>query len=90
MLGGGQEAMEVTTTTTKADNLVFEEEIGRSKDTLVPSIAWPFILTKRGTYLHICHSLACVNDDPLPYSYSRGGEDGDVRVHTFDPFEFET
>jgi len=80
VLGGGQEAMEVTTTSTKVGkfdarffHLVFEEEFGRIKGHFGP-----------------INSLAF---HPTGKSYSSGGEDGFVRVHEFDQsyldFEFE-
>ncbi|CAI8038839.1 Eukaryotic translation initiation factor 3 subunit I [Geodia barretti] len=78
VLGGGQEAREVTTTTTKAGkfdarfyHLIYEEEIGRVKGHFGPINSLKF--------------------HPDGKSYSSGGEDGYVRVHTFDSsyFEFE-
>lgn len=80
VLGGGQEAMEVTTTSTRIGkfdarffHMVFEEEIGRVKGHFGP-----------------INSLAFHPDGK---SYSSGGEDGYVRSHVFDKsyydFEFE-
>ncbi|CAG5118098.1 unnamed protein product, partial [Candidula unifasciata] len=71
VLGGGQEAMQVTTTSTRVGkfdarffHLVFEEEFGRVKGHFGP-----------------INSLAFHPDGK---SYSSGGEDGYVRVHNFD------
>lgn len=80
VLGGGQEAMEVTTTSTKTGkfdarffHMIFEEEIGRVKGHFGP-----------------INSIAFHPDGE---SYSSGGEDGYVRNHVFDKsyydFEFE-
>ncbi|XP_043938455.1 eukaryotic translation initiation factor 3 subunit I [Protopterus annectens] len=78
VLGGGQEAMDVTTTSTRIGkfearffHLAFEEEFGRVKGHFGP-----------------INSLAFHPDGK---SYSSGGEDGYVRIHYFDPqyFEFE-
>lgn len=80
VVGGGQEAMDVTTTSTRAGkfdarffHLVFEEEFGRVKDHFGP--------------------INSVAFHPDGKSYSSGGEDGYVRIHTFDPpyfdFQFE-
>ncbi|XP_002167671.1 eukaryotic translation initiation factor 3 subunit I isoform X1 [Hydra vulgaris] len=80
VLGGGQEAMEVTTTSTRIGkfdarffHMIFEEEIGRVKGHFGP-----------------INSLAF---HPNGKSYSSGGEDGYVRSHVFDKsyyeFEFE-
>jgi translation initiation factor 3 subunit I len=80
VVGGGQEAMEVTTTTTKAGkfeakffHIIYEEEIGRVKGHFGPINSLKF--------------------HPDGKSFSSGGEDGYVRVHYFDSsyfdFEFE-
>lgn len=76
VLGGGQEAMEVTTTSTRVGkfdarfyHLIFEEEFGRVKGHFGP-----------------INSLAFHPDGK---SYSSGGEDGYVRVHYFDPEYFD-
>lgn len=80
VLGGGQEAMDVTTTSTRVGkfdarffHLVFEEEFARVKDHFGP--------------------INSVAFHPDGKSYSSGGEDGYVRVHVFDPpyfdFDFE-
>jgi len=75
-LGGGQEARDVTMTSTKAGkfdarffHFVFEEEFGRVKDHFGP-----------------INSIAF---HPDGNSYSSGGEDGYVRVHYFDPSYFD-
>ncbi|KAJ6654309.1 hypothetical protein lerEdw1_007231 [Lerista edwardsae] len=78
VLGGGQEAMDVTTTSTRIGkfearffHLGFEEEFGRVKGHFGP--------------------INSVAFHPDGKSYSSGGEDGYVRIHYFDPqyFEFE-
>ncbi|XP_014287836.1 eukaryotic translation initiation factor 3 subunit I [Halyomorpha halys] len=76
VLGGGQEASVVTTTSTRVGkfdarfyHMVFEEEFGRVKGHFGP-----------------INSLAF---HPDGRSYASGGEDGYVRVHYFDPSYFE-
>jgi len=71
VLGGGQEAMEVTTTSTRAGkfearfyHLIFEEEFARVKGHFGP--------------------INSVAFHPNGLSYASGGEDGYVRLHTFD------
>lgn len=76
LLGGGQEARDVTTTSTKQGkfdarfyHLIFEEEFGRVKDHFGP--------------------INSVAFHPDGKSYASGGEDGYVRVHYFDSAYFE-
>lgn len=80
VLGGGQEAMDVTTTSTRIGkfdarfyHMIFEEEFGRIKGHFGPINSLTFHPDGKG--------------------YSSGGEDGYVRVHQFDQqyfdFEFE-
>jgi len=71
VVGGGQEAMQVTTTSTRVGkfdarffHLIFEEEFGRIKGHFGP--------------------INSVAFHPDGKSYSSGGEDGYVRVHYFD------
>ena len=76
ILGGGQAAMDVTTTSARQGKFearfyhkVFEEEVGRVRGHFGP--------------------LNYVAIDPTGKSYCSGGEDGYVRVHHFDPPYFE-
>jgi len=76
VLGGGQDAMDVTTTSTKIGkfdarffHLVFEEEFGRVKGHFGP--------------------INSVQFHPDGKGYASGGEDGYVRVHQFDDAYFE-
>ncbi|XP_030268154.1 eukaryotic translation initiation factor 3 subunit I isoform X2 [Sparus aurata] len=78
VMGGGQEAMEVTTTSTRIGKFearffhaAYEEEFGRVKGHFGP--------------------INCVAFHPDGKSYSSGGEDGYTRIHYFDPqyFDFE-
>jgi translation initiation factor 3 subunit I len=80
VMGGGQEAMDVTTTSTRIGkfdarfyHMVFEEEFGRIKGHFGP--------------------INSVAFHPDGKGYSSGGEDGYIRVHQFDSqyfnFEFE-
>merc|ERR1712061_841532 len=71
VLGAGQEAMDVTTTSTRIGkfdakfyHLVFEEEFGRIKGHFGP--------------------INSVMFHPDGKGYASGGEDGYVRVHQFD------
>lgn len=76
ILGGGQAAMDVTTTNTRQGKFearfyhkVFEEEIGRVRGHFGP--------------------LNTVAADPTGKGYASGGEDGYVRVHQFDKAYFD-
>jgi len=78
LLGGGQDAMSVTTTSAKVGkfeatfyHMIYEEEIGRVKGHFGPINTLAFHPSGRG--------------------YASGGEDGYIRLHDFDPsyFEFE-
>ncbi|KAF8500536.1 WD40 repeat-like protein [Gautieria morchelliformis] len=76
LLGGGQEAMNVTTTSlrqgkfeTRFWHKVFEEEVGRVKGHFGP--------------------INTIAVHPSGKSYASGGEDGFVRVHNFDETYFK-
>lgn len=76
ILGGGQAAMDVTTTSTRQGKFearfyhkIFEEEIGRVRGHFGP--------------------LNTVAADPQGRGYASGGEDGYVRVHQFDKGYFD-
>ena len=76
ILGGGQAAMDVTTTSARQGKFearfyhkIFEEEIGRVRGHFGP--------------------LNYVAVDPTGKGYCSGGEDGYVRVHHFDPPYFD-
>jgi translation initiation factor 3 subunit I len=76
ILGGGQAAMDVTTTSARQGKFearffhkIFEEEIGRVRGHFGP--------------------LNYVAVDPQGKSYASGGEDGYVRLHHFDRGYFD-
>ena len=76
MLGGGQEAMHVTTTATKTGKFevrfydaVFEQEVGRVKGHFGP--------------------INTVAYHPQGTGFASGAEDGYVRLHSFDPNYYE-
>lgn len=76
ILGGGQEARDVTTTSSKEGKFearffhkIFQDEIGRVKGHFGP--------------------LNCIAVHPKGTGYASGGEDGYVRVHNFDKSYFE-
>jgi translation initiation factor 3 subunit I len=76
ILGGGQEASQVTTTSARAGKFevrffhkIYEEEIGRVKGHFGP--------------------INTVAFHPKGDSFSSGGEDGYIRIHYFDPDYFE-
>ena len=76
ILGGGQAAMDVTTTSSRQGKFearfyhrIFEDEIGRVKGHFGP--------------------LNTIAVDPQGRGYASGGEDGYVRVHHFDKGYFD-
>lgn len=76
ILGGGQAAMDVTTTSARQGKFearfyhkIFEDEIGRVRGHFGP--------------------LNTVAADPQGKGYASGGEDGYVRVHQFDKGYFD-
>jgi len=101
LLGGGQEAMSVTTTSLRQGKFearfwhrIFEEEVGRVKGHFGPL----------NTYANLCHSCrrpfsnvrfpfpldwTRIAVHPAGTAYASGGEDGFVRVHHFDESYFK-
>jgi translation initiation factor 3 subunit I len=76
ILGGGQAAMDVTTTSARQGKFearfyhkIFEDEIGRVKGHFGP--------------------LNTIAVHPQGLGYASGGEDGYVRMHTFDKAYFD-
>ena len=76
ILGGGQDAMNVTTTSVRSGKFearfyhrIFEEEVGRVKGHFGP--------------------LNTIAVHPKGLGYASGGEDGYVRVHHFDKAYFD-
>jgi translation initiation factor 3 subunit I len=101
ILGGGQAAMDVTTTAARQGKFearfyhkIFEEEVGRVRGHFGPLVSLP--LYQLGCD---CSCLNCSNTDPRDQntvaadptgkSYASGGEDGYVRVHHFDKGYFD-
>jgi translation initiation factor 3 subunit I len=98
ILGGGQDAMSVTTTTAKGNKFearffhqVFETEIGRVKGHFGPINTLAFhpngrrydlILLRYPLMFMILFSLHF-------FSFSSGGEDGFIRIHHLDPDYFD-
>lgn len=91
ILGGGQAASEVTTTSTRQGKFearfyhkVFEDEIGRVRGHFGP-------LVRYSSNLHDAAKTRqnYVATDPKGKSYCSGGEDGYVRVHHFDKGYFD-
>lgn len=76
ILGGGQDAKDVTTTSSRDGKFearfyhkIFEDEVGRVKGHFGP--------------------LNCVVAHPNGGSYASGGEEGYIRIHHFDPSYFD-
>ena len=93
ILGGGQAAMDVTTTNTRQGKFearfyhkVFEEEIGRVRGHFGP-------LSKLSCFpnhiANINKNIDTVAADPTGKGYASGGEDGYVCVHQFDKAYFD-
>ena len=96
ILGGGQDARDVTTTSSRQGKFearffhkIFEDEIGRVRghfgplNTVSPPPPWGL----RGPLL--TDKKIKVAAHPLGNGYASGGEDGYVRVHHFDKPYFE-
>lgn len=97
ILGGGQEAMNVTTTSARQGKFearfwhkVFEEEVGRVKGHFGPlnTYVQPHISRKR--VLTLCFFLCAysIAVHPRGEMFASGGEDGFIRVHHFDESYF--
>ena len=95
LLGGGQEAMSVTTTSLRQGKFearfwhrVFEEEVGRVKGHFGPLNTYvdeTFYITSLGLIFR--KNRIAVH--PAGTGYASGGEDGFVRVHYFDESYFK-
>lgn len=91
LIGGGQEAMSVTTTSARQGKFetrfwhkIFEEEVGRVKGHFGPIntyVSLFFLAAKAYPSLSIAVH-------PAGTSYASGGEDGFIRVHHFDESYF--
>ena len=100
ILGGGQAAMDVTTTAARQGKFearfyhkIFEDEIGRVRGHFGPLVCGPD--TSSSPLLYTSDELVLtdlqntVAVDPTGKSYCSGGEDGYVRVHHFDKGYFD-
>ena len=95
LLGGGQEAMSVTTTSLRQGKFearfwhrIFEEEVGRVKGHFGPLNTYvdeTFYITSLG----LIYRKTRIAVHPAGTGYASGGEDGFVRVHYFDESYFK-
>lgn len=94
ILGGGQAAMDVTTTNARQGKFearfyhkIFEEEIGRVRGHFgYVSNSTTFTILISDMPLSPLNTVAV---DPTGKGYASGGEDGYVRVHHFDKGYFD-
>lgn len=105
ILGGGQAAMDVTTTSARQGKFearfyhkIFEDEIGRVRGHFGPLVSRSlFPSPSPSTTWHRSYELRLltlpfqntVAADPTGKGYASGGEDGYVRVHQFDKGYFD-
>lgn len=94
LLGGGQEAMSVTTTSlrqgkfeTRFWHKVFEEEVGRVKGHFGPINT--YVLHSINVYSRSFSFVYSITVHPAGSCYASGGEDGFIRVHHFDDSYFK-
>ncbi len=92
LLGGGQDAMNVTTTSlrqgkfeTRFWHKVFEEEVGRVKGHFGPINTYVLLLV----ILFVNLNAVSIAIHPAGTGYASGGEDGFVRMHHFDDSYFK-
>lgn len=73
--------------------LSWRKRLGEWRDTLDQSTTLSFIPMERGKWtmpvFTLLHTTITLHTSHITHSYSSGGEDGYVRVHTFDPSYFE-